>query len=113
MARIYSNENFPLPAVLMLRKFGHDVLTIQETGKSLVALSDRELLAFACSQKRAVLTFNRKHFIALHHETVNHEGIIVCSFDADFNSLASRIHEQIKTEHNLAGKLIRINRPAS
>ncbi len=33
MARLYTNENFPLPVVETLRKLGHDVLTIQETGK--------------------------------------------------------------------------------
>lgn len=32
MARLYSNENFPLPVVEKLRTLGHDVLTIQETG---------------------------------------------------------------------------------
>ena len=34
MARFYSNENFPLPVVEEgLRRLGHDVLTIQETGE--------------------------------------------------------------------------------
>ena len=31
MARLYSNENFPLPVVERLRALGHEVLTIQET----------------------------------------------------------------------------------
>lgn len=31
-ARFYANENFPLPVVEELRRLGHDVLTIQETG---------------------------------------------------------------------------------
>lgn len=30
MARLYANENFPLPVVEALRRLGHDVLTIQE-----------------------------------------------------------------------------------
>jgi hypothetical protein len=34
MARLYSNENFPLPVVEALRALGHDVLTIQEAGKA-------------------------------------------------------------------------------
>jgi hypothetical protein len=34
MAKLYSNENFPLPVVEELRQLGHDVLTIQETGKA-------------------------------------------------------------------------------
>ena len=29
MARLYSNENFPLPVVEELRQLGHDVLTIR------------------------------------------------------------------------------------
>jgi hypothetical protein len=32
MARFYADENFPLPAVQMLRRLGHDVLTIGEAG---------------------------------------------------------------------------------
>ena len=34
MARLYADENFPLPVVEELHAFGHDVLTIHETGKS-------------------------------------------------------------------------------
>lgn len=30
MARLYANENFPLPAVEELRRLGHDVLTTYE-----------------------------------------------------------------------------------
>ena len=31
MARLYANENFPLPVVNELRRLGHDVLTTQDT----------------------------------------------------------------------------------
>ena len=31
MARLYADENFPLPIVELLRIFGHDVLTTEET----------------------------------------------------------------------------------
>jgi hypothetical protein len=34
MARLYSNENFPLPVVQELRNFGHDVLTVREAGNA-------------------------------------------------------------------------------
>lgn len=33
MARLYSNENFPLSVVEELRRLGHDVLTVLEAGK--------------------------------------------------------------------------------
>jgi hypothetical protein len=40
MAKLYANENFPLPIVEELRRLGHDVLTIQESGKAGQAMSD-------------------------------------------------------------------------
>jgi len=66
MARLYANENFPLPVVESLRQLGHEVLTIQEAGKSGQAMPDREVLAFAASHGMALVTLNRKHFIRLH-----------------------------------------------
>jgi hypothetical protein len=112
MARLYSNENFPLPAVEELRHLGHDVLTIQETGKAGQATPDEDVLAFAISEKRTLLTINRKHFIRLHDQEPKHSGIIVCTFDPDFGALAQRIHESLESNKTLENKLIRINRPA-
>lgn len=111
MAELYSNENFPLPVVEKLRQLGHDVLTIQETGKGEQSVSDEAVLTFANEKGRAVLTLNRKHFIRLHKKQPNHAGIIVCSFDPDFVGQAHRIHTVIKTQTQLSGQLIRINRP--
>ena len=68
MARLYSNENFPLPVVEALRTLGHDVLTIQETGRADQSRPDKDVLDFATKEQRAVLTLNRLHFIRLHHE---------------------------------------------
>ena len=72
MARLYANENFPLPVVIELRRRGHDVLTIQETGKADQAIPDEAVLAFASTEQRALLTFNLKHFIRLHNSQSNH-----------------------------------------
>ena len=112
MARLYSNENFPLLAVEELRLLGHDVLTIQESGKAGIALPDEDVLAHAVETERAVLTMNRKHFILLHDAQQRHFGIIVCSFDPVFSALAHRIHTAAQSQEPLAGKLIRVNRPA-
>ncbi len=113
MARLYSNENFPMPVVAELRNSGHDVLTIQETGKAGQALSDEAVLSFAVSEERTVLTLNRKHFIRLHKFQPYHAGIIVCSYDPDFKGQAHRISEAIESENTLSGKLIRVNRLSS
>jgi hypothetical protein len=94
---------------------GYDVLTIQEAGNADRSISDESVLAFAIANQRAVLTINRRHFIRLHHERPEHEGIVVCSFDPDFQALAQRIDQAVcqkATEQpSLNGVLLRINRP--
>ncbi|HKP51676.1 MAG TPA: DUF5615 family PIN-like protein [Chloroflexia bacterium] len=111
MARLYSNENFPLPTVEELRRLGHDVMTLFETGKAGQAMPDEEVLAFAHAEKRALITMNRKHFIRLHRKNPDHSGIVVCTFDADFVSLAQRINSTLLDQPDTIGHLIRINRP--
>lgn len=45
---------------------------------------DREVLVFATPSGRALLSHNRRHFIALHAGgTVAHAGIVACTVDAD------------------------------
>lgn len=104
MARFYANENFPLPVVVQLRQLGHDVTTVQETGKGSQQTPDDVVLQMATADRRAVLTLNRKHFIHLHHMNPGHGGIVACTVDADFGGQARRIHEA------LAGQLLRVNR---
>ncbi len=112
MARLYANENFPLAVVQELRRLGHDVTTVRESGKSNRATPDREILDFAVSEKRAILTLNRKHFIALHLSRPDHSGIVVCTVDADFAGQAQRIHEAVIPYTELSGRLLRVNRPS-
>jgi len=112
MARLYSNENFPLPVVEKLRTLGHDVLTIQETGLADQALADDKVLEFAIGEKRTLLTLNRRHFIKLHQAQPRHPGTIVCTVDANFAGQAERIHHAISGQGSLDGRLIRVNRPA-
>ena len=71
MARLYANENFPLPVVEALRQAGHDVITVAETGKAGQAWPDQDVLEFATHDDRILLTLNRKHFIRLHKENTS------------------------------------------
>src|SRR5437773_7790752 len=92
MARLYANENFPLPVVEELRRLGHDAVTVQETGKAEQSWPDEEVLAFAYNERRILLTINRKHFVRLHTQGATHAGIVACTLDADFLGQAERIH---------------------
>jgi hypothetical protein len=112
VAKCYSNENFPLQVVFILRSFGHDVLTSYESGKANQAIPDEEVLKFSTETERILLTFNRKHFIKLHAEFPDHAGIIVCTIDSDFHGFARRIHDVLESTDGFQGKLLRINRPS-
>lgn len=111
-SRLYSNENFDQRVVIALREMGHDVLTSLEAGRANQRIPDQEVLEFAKSAARAVLTFNRLHFLRLHRsKNGEHEGIIVCSTDADTHALARRIDQSIRDAGELNRQLLRVNRP--
>jgi hypothetical protein len=111
MARLYADEDFDRSVVDQLRKFGHDVVTARKAGHAGQGILDPDVLAFAISQSRAVLTFNRRHFIRLHAIVRTHRGIIVCTRDQDATPLAGRIHQAILNSPSLDNQLIRIVRP--
>jgi uncharacterized protein YukJ len=68
MARLYSNENFPLPVVEKLRELGHDVLTIQESGKADQALPDKLADANQLHSRPEAVTPGRgSGIVTLHH----------------------------------------------
>lgn len=112
MALLYADENFPLPVVEALRRLGHDVQTLQETGRGGQRAQDDEVLASASGEGRAVLTINRRHFVRLHLDQREHQGIIVCTYDPDFEAQAGRIHAALEAAPRLAGQLLRVNRPS-
>ena len=112
MARLYANENFPFPVVEELRRLGYDAITVAETGNASQKTSDENVLEFAISDGRAVLTLNRKHSFRLHRQRPGHTGIVACTYDPDFVALAGRIHAALAATTELAGQLIRVNRPA-
>ncbi|MBW4499718.1 MAG: DUF5615 family PIN-like protein [Scytonema hyalinum WJT4-NPBG1] len=112
MVRLYADEQFPFQVVECLRELAHDVLTVQEAGLANQRIPDDEVLAFASSNERAVLTLNRKDFKRLHRLQPEHAGIIVCTDDSDRSQFAERIHTAISVQESLRGKLIRVVRPS-
>ena len=113
MVKLYANENFPLAVVEELRHLGHDVVTIQETGRAGQGTPDEDVLRYAAEAGRIVITLNRKHFIRLHREHPDHVGIVACTVDQDFLRQANRVHEAIQATGDFKGRLIRVNRPSS
>jgi predicted nuclease of predicted toxin-antitoxin system len=113
MAGLYADEQFPRVVVELLRALGHDVLTVQEASHANLGIPDEDVLAFAVTKERAVLTLNRIDFIRLHASQPNHAGIIVCKDDQqDRQRMATRISEAISNVETLRGMLVRVNRPS-
>ena len=109
MARLYADEDFPGPVVDILRDLVHDVMTVQEAGRT--GGSDPQVLADATADGRAVLTHNHRHYKRL-HATQSHAGIISCTRDKDdMPGLAQRIHDAISAAPSLTNQFIRIIRP--
>lgn len=108
----YSNENFPMPVIEALRNLGHDVLTSAEAGNANRGVPDDEVLKYAATQKRILLTLNRRDFISLHQNVPGHAGIVVCTFDADFFAQAGRIHAAVQSVTSATDQLLRVNRGA-
>ena len=111
MAQLYSDENFPLAVIAALWKLGHDVLTAHAAGQANQGIPDVDVLAFAVSQGRALMTRNRRHFIRLHRQNPSHRGIIVCTEDHDWAGQAGRIHAALLNCPVLDNQLLRIYRP--
>lgn len=112
MALFFADENFPGPVVLLLRAYGHDVITIQEIGLGGVGTPDPVVVATATRLSRAVLTLNRRHFFALHAADPHHAGIVACKdAQGDVVGLADRIDAAVSTLPYLAGQLVRVTRP--
>jgi hypothetical protein len=111
VARLLADENFPFPVVEALRRTGHDVVPVADAGKAGQALTDKAVLELAAADQRAVVTLNRRHFVRLQTEDANHAGIIVCSFDLDFDGQSARIDQAVARHESLVGQLIHANRP--
>jgi hypothetical protein len=110
VARFYSNENFPLPIVLELRRLGHDVMTSHEAGQANQQIPDSDVVAFATSAGRAVLTLNRKHFRQEHRRFPAHAGIVISTTDLDYVALARRIDARMHSLADLSGLLISVTK---
>ena len=56
--KLLTNENFPLPAVRLLREAGLDIETVLDV---MPGASDEEVLAYARREQRWIVTFDRDY----------------------------------------------------
>lgn len=108
MARLYADENVPLPVVDVLRALGHD----PDHGRGRQGNHrhpDALVLRDATALGRAVVTLNRTVFRRLHTDDANHAGIVSRTYDSDFAGQDLRIGELLR-RGTLAGRLVQVSR---
>ncbi|MEO1792150.1 MAG: DUF5615 family PIN-like protein [Cyanobacteria bacterium J06629_19] len=110
MTDFYSDENFPIDAVRVLRQFGHDVLTSYEAGQANQGIPDDDVLAYAVRYARTVITLNRKDFIQIHRSGVEHNGIVICKDDRDYQGQMRSLHQHLSSLNDLNNRLLRVKK---
>ena len=106
----YSNENFALDMVKMLRVVGHTIITSYDAGQANQSIPDDKVLNYATRNNLAVITFNRDDFIELHNSGIKHSGIIICKTDRDYRGQVEFLHEHLQIQDSLINRLIRIKK---
>ena len=112
MVKRYADEQFPLPVVKILRTLEYDILTVQDAGKAEQKIPDPEVLHYAISLNRAVITMNRRDFIRLHAQTPQHKGIVICRSSTNWQKMAQAIHNHLSQFETIEKQLIRIKLPS-
>jgi predicted nuclease of predicted toxin-antitoxin system len=109
--QFYSNENFPIVMVHLLRAEGHDVLTSYEAGQANQRIPDDQVLHYATATNRILITENRQDFIDLHRNTTNHPGIIIFKSDRDYAGKIKAMTDFLAEDgQSLENRLIRIKK---
>ncbi|GJD19284.1 hypothetical protein RIVM261_042400 [Rivularia sp. IAM M-261] len=108
--QFYSNENFPLVMVNLLRAEGHDVLTSYEAGQANQGIPDDQVLQYAKATNRILITENRQDFIDLHRTVPNHTGIIIFKYDRDYAGKIRVVTDFLNNEdgQSLKNRLLRV-----
>ncbi len=90
---LYFDEDVEIEIPLRLAGRGWDVSWAQKAGT--LRRSDQEQLALAVSQRRAIVTHNRRDFERLHAEYLRaglaHYGIIIAKFRPNLGDVVNRL----------------------
>lgn len=104
--RYFLDEDLSFRVAEGLRRSGVDALSVHEIERANRSIPDEEQLAFAASEGRVLVTYNRADFQALdgHWHAVgrNHAGIIWCSERTILRSAIGdlvRALEAVATQH--------------
>lgn len=112
--KLYFNEDIRYRLVEALRQLGHDVLTSAEAAQDNLKIPDDQVLEFAVSLQRAVITYNRRDFRKLHQQyqqqRKTHYGIILCTMAIEDQAYAQTFQTCLSQYESLENQLIAVDR---
>jgi predicted nuclease of predicted toxin-antitoxin system len=108
---LYSDENFALGMVSILRELEYTVITCHDVGQANQNIPDDKVLEYATLKNFTVITFNRSDFIKLHQSGLEHAGIIICKevpkrVHQDYRGQIEKLHEYLQNQASLNNRLI-------
>jgi hypothetical protein len=93
--RLFTDEDVSWTIAADLLALGYDVESCKAAKRGAQRIPDYSQLMYACQERRAILTFNRKDFEILHQEYQDngwfHPGIIWCDQLSDKDELKRRV----------------------
>jgi hypothetical protein len=99
--RLFTDEMINPSLAPELRRRGYDVESCDEAGRSQRRISDADQLEYATGQGRAILSFNKRDFIALDRSykggVRRHAGIIVAPQIDDLGVLLRAVQRHLDT----------------
>lgn len=99
--------------VKLLRKAGHDVVTVNELG--LMSQPDGIVFSYAVDNSRVILTHNCRDFEILHENNPHHSGILAVykndeySKDMSFKEIVKAISNLEAADISLTNQFISLN----
>ena len=113
--KLFSDEDFYIGKFAPdLRGMGYDVVDVLD--ERLIGNPDDKLMEFAVSDKRAFLTFNRRHFVRIHKQYMDmgkeHWGIIYSRRGRlSYDEIKARVRKLVEscTAECLRNQLINLN----
>ena len=104
--KLFLDEDIRPLLAKILRERGYDAVSVVE--RRVFGISDEKLLKLALSEERALVTFNARHFVMLHHEYWKEHWGIILSAQLPLNRLLSKLLRLLATKHKeeVKGQLI-------
>jgi hypothetical protein len=109
MAKLIARDDFPLPVIEELRRFGHDVVTVPSGALRSAPLDPAAPLRSPDARRRIWLSLDPDQSASAHRAAPGHSGIVSVKPGKNYAGLAQRIHDALKAHARISRQLILVD----